>query len=67
MPLFFNKETRCLGSLKTRHLKRKDGTLISDHPIYLGVNDDPDNYEEITKKEYNELLKEQEAQENAND
>lgn len=64
MPLFFNQETRCLGSIKTRHIKRKDGTLYSNHPIYLGVNDSPDNYEEITKKEYDAHLKEEE--ENAN-
>ena len=63
MPIFFNEKIRCLGSLKG-YFKRKDGTLYSDHPIYLGVNDSPDNYEEITKKEYDAHLKEE--KENAN-
>ena len=53
----FNEETRELTS-STGCLRSKDGGLYSDHPIYLGKYDSPENYEEITKKAYKAWEKE---------
>lgn len=49
----FNEETRELTS-RTGCIRRKDGELYVDYPIYLGIYDSPDNYEEISKEAYEE-------------
>ena len=54
----FNEETRKLTS-STGYIKRKDGTLYADHPIYLGIFDNPSNYEEGNAEEYEEFTEEE--------
>lgn len=55
--MHFDEETRELSS-DSGYIHRKDGGLYSDHPIYLGIHDSPENYEEITKKAYKAWEKE---------
>ena len=37
-----------------------NGIIYSDTVIYLGINDNKDNYWEITKEEYEQILTSQE-------
>ena len=50
-----------------RELVAAEGMLYTDgyifgEKIYLGINDTPANYWEITKEEYENILREQEAE-----
>ena len=43
----------------TGYLKSTDGS-VSESPIYIGIYDSKDNYEEVGKEEYEAYLKKQE-------
>ena len=63
-----------IKEIKLRELKPSKGMALTngetysapDTPIYLGVNDSPDNWHEITREEYNKSLEET-AKEEKND
>lgn len=38
-----------------------DGEAYGEKVVYLGKNDSPDNWHEITIEEYNEIIKKQEG------
>jgi hypothetical protein len=53
-------------SVTLRKLTAREGMVLTDgeiygKEIYLGIHDSPDNYHEITDKEYAEILKAEEA------
>ena len=58
-----------IKEIKLRELKPSKGMALTngetysapDTPIYLGVNDNPDNWREITTEEYNKALEETEV------
>lgn len=58
--------------IKLRELKPSKGMALTngetysapDTPIYLGVNDSPDNWWEITAEEFNKALEEMAKEEN---
>ena len=58
-----------IKEIKLRELKPSKGMALTngetysapDTPIYLGVNDSPDNWREITVEEYNKFYEETEA------
>ncbi len=58
-----------IKEIKLRELKPSKGKVLTNGetysatPIYLGVNDNPDNWHEITEEEYNKIVAEQEKQE----
>ena len=58
----FNKTNRKLTS-STGCLRDKRDGWITDHDIFLGKEDDKENYEEITKEEYELALKDKRAKE----
>lgn len=55
-----------IKEIKLRELKPSKGMALTngetysapDTPIYLGVNDSPDNWREITTEEYNKAIEE---------
>ena len=57
-----------MKEITIRELKPSDGMVLtngatySSSPIYLGVNDSPENWHEITQEEYEEIVKAQEAE-----
>jgi hypothetical protein len=56
-----------ITTIELRKLTATEGYVLTDgetysKEIYLGVNDKPDNWHEITEEEYAEVLKEQEEQ-----
>ena len=54
----FTESNRKLVS-STGYLKSTDGS-VCESPIYLGIYDSKDNYEEVGKEEYEAYLKKQE-------
>ncbi len=51
--------------IELRKITANDGYVLTNgeiysKEIYLGVNDSPDNWHEITEEEYAEILKEKE-------
>ena len=58
----FNESNRKLVS-STGYLKATDGS-VCESPIYLGIYDSKDNYEEVGKEEHQNYLKKQEGQYN---
>lgn len=56
----FDTKTRKLTS-STGYIKSADA--VYDHPIYLGIYDKPENYQEATKEEYEEYIKREEEKE----
>lgn len=54
----FTESNRKLVS-STGYLKSLDGS-VCESPIYLGIYDIKDNYEEVSKEEYEDYLKKQE-------
>ena len=54
----FTESNRELVS-STGYLKDTDGS-VCESPIYLGIYDSEDNYEEVEKEEYEAYLKTQE-------
>ena len=54
----FTESNRELVS-STGYIKDTDGS-VCESPIYLGIHDSEDNYEESTKEEYEAWLKKQE-------
>ena len=59
----FTESNRKLVS-STGYLKSLDGSVL-ESPIYLGIYDSEDNYEEAGKEEYEAWLKKQEEEEEA--
>lgn len=57
----FTESNRKLVS-STGYLKATDGSVY-ETPIYLGIYDSKDNYEEVGKEEYEAYLKKQEEPE----
>lgn len=57
----FTESNRKLVS-STGYLKSLDGSVL-ESPIYLGIYDSEDNYEEVGKEEYEAWLKKQEEEE----
>lgn len=59
-----------IKTIELRELKPSEGMCLTNgevtkppnESIYLGCNDKPDNWHEITEEEYAEVLKEQEEQ-----
>lgn len=54
-----------LSTIELRKLEASDGMVLTNgeaygKEIYLGKNDSPDNWYEITEEEYNQILKEEE-------
>lgn len=58
----FNTTNRKLTS-STGYLRDKCDGWICDHDIFLGKEDDKENYDEITKEEYELALKEKQRAE----
>lgn len=56
----FTESNRKLVS-STGYLKALDGS-VCESPIYLGIYDSKDNYEEVGRDEYEAYLKKQEEQ-----
>ena len=54
----FTESNRKLVS-STGYLKSLDGSVL-ESPIYLGIYDSKDNYEEVGKEEYEAYIKTQE-------
>lgn len=54
----FNITNRKLTS-STGYIRDKRDNWVSDHDIFLGKEDDKDNYEEITRVEYELALKDE--------
>lgn len=57
----FTESNRKLVS-STGYLKATDGS-VCESPIYIGIYDSKDNYEEVGKEEYEAYLKKQEEPE----
>lgn len=55
----FDENTRKLTS-DTGYIHSLDDELYTDHPIYLGKFDSPDNYEQGSEDGYDEWVKRQE-------
>lgn len=53
----FDENTRKLTS-ESGYIHRLDDTLYTDHAIYLGKLDSPDNYEEGNKEDYDKWVEE---------
>lgn len=59
-----------IKTFEMREIKADKGMVLTNGEayssvggsIYLGVNDSPDNWHEITKEEYNEIMRAQEEQ-----
>ena len=57
-----------IKTIELREIKADEGKVLTDGEvyssvggsIYLGVNDKPENWHEITEAEYNEIMKAQE-------
>lgn len=57
-------------TIELREIKAGEGMVLTDGEtyssvggsIYLGVNDSPDNWHEITEAEYNEMVDENEGE-----
>lgn len=54
-----------LSTIELRKLEAASGMVLTNgeaygKEIYLGKNDSPDNWYEITEEEYNQILKEEE-------
>ena len=54
-----------IETIELRKLIASEGMVLTNDEaygkeIYLGKNDKPENWHEITEEEYNEILKEQE-------
>lgn len=56
----FTESNRKLVS-STGYFKATDGS-VSESPIYLGIYDSKDNYEEVGKEEYEAYLKKKEEE-----
>lgn len=54
----FTESNRKLVS-STGYIKSLDGSVL-ESPIYLGIYDSKDNYEEVSNEEYEDYLKKQE-------
>ena len=61
MALIFKEQFRTLDS-DSNYLRRKSNGEVFVDGIFLGKNDVPDDYEEISKEEYEWHLQELEAQ-----
>lgn len=59
-----------INTIELKELKAADGMVLTNGEafsevggsVYLGANDSPDNWHEITEEEYNKILKQQEAE-----
>lgn len=56
-----------LTTIELRKLTASEGMMLTNgeiygKEIYLGVNDSPDNWHEITKEEYEAIMTEREAE-----
>lgn len=53
---------------KTGYVRRKNTEEVYEaNMLYLGIYDNEDNYEDISKEEYGEIIKTQEEELNGND
>ena len=52
-----NIELRCIKADEGKVLTNGEAYSSVGGQIYLGVNDSPDNWHEITEEEYNEIMK----------
>lgn len=57
--MHFNKKTRELKS-DSGYIHALDDSLYTDHHIYLGIYDSPDNYEEGNAEDYAKWVEEHE-------
>ncbi len=56
-----------ISTIELRKLTASDGMVLTNgeafgKEIYLGINDSPDNWHEITDEEYEKIFSEQEAE-----
>jgi len=58
----FDKKTRGLAPKNGYALKEKNGDLLSDHEIFLGIFSKPEDFEEIAMEEYEKTMKEREKE-----
>ena len=61
-----NIELRCLKADEGKVLTNGEAYSSVGGEIYLGLNDSPDNWHEITEEEYNEKMKELELMQDEN-
>lgn len=53
---------------KTGYVRRKNTEEVYEaNTLYLGIYDNEDNYEDVSKEEYDEIVKTQEEELNGND
>lgn len=53
---------------KTGYVRRKNTEEVYEaNMLYLGIYDNEDNYEDVSKEEYDEIVKTQEEELNGND
>lgn len=53
---------------KTGYVRRKNTEEVYEaNTLYLGIYDSEDNYEDVSKEEYDEIVKTQEEELNGND
>lgn len=57
--MHFNDKTRELSS-DSGYIHALDDSLYTNYPIYLGIFDSPDNYEEGNAEDYEEWVKQHE-------
>ena len=60
-----------IETIELKKITASDGMVLTNgnaygKEIYLGVNDAPENWHEITEEEYNKILAEQEKEIDAN-
>lgn len=59
-----------INTIELKELKAAEGMVLTNGEafsevggsVYLGANDSPENWHEITEEEYNKILKQQEAE-----
>ena len=59
-----------INTIELKELKAAEGMVLTNGEafsevggsVYLGINDKPENWHEITEEEYNKILKQQESE-----